>query len=255
MVAWQRPVSAVSTFATCSCHPVFFLFFLSRGSATNSVNAPATTTVSPSIWFRFHHTTLCAGPYPNDTMTLRRFVTAANAGPSGPRQIFQFGRTPTDYALHGHRQPCRGIYAVENLADALPMHADGAAACWVLAQTEVPRWLLGDSGDGAQITYAGWLLGTAGAGIGFHAHRDAVNAVVAGRKVWAIEATAEPSPPPPPPLHAAHRVRGARARAPTAATAAREHALDVLRGASRESSRAATLLQTVTGPVTGQRHG
>jgi hypothetical protein len=129
-------------------------------------------------------------------MTLRQFVAEAAHGASV--NVFQFGRTPTDFAVHAHTRPCRGIYAIENLADALPMHEDGAAACWVLSQTRVPRWLYGSGPDGAQITYAGWLLGTRGTGIAFHAHRDAINANVQGDKVWAIESKTSQRPPPGP---------------------------------------------------------
>lgn len=96
-------------------------------------------------------------------------------------------------------------------------------------QTEVPTWLFGTGADGAQVSYAGWLLNTGETGIAFHSHRNAINAVLSGAKLWAIE--------------------GLETREVHLNSPPRKHVLDQLR--QSHSTLALNLLQNITSQVDG----
>jgi len=76
------------------------------------------------------------------------------------------------------------------LGGAKLMHPNTSTACGLLADVRVPPMLQAATG-GVEMMFAGVLLGAPGSGIKLHHHRDAVNVVVRGRKLWLMQAPLE----------------------------------------------------------------
>lgn len=144
------------------------------------------TLFPPKIKFRVGN-----GPYPDAEMTMPEYLDLvqgwdAEERGEGVPGIFQYGQVPTGWTLWGHKHTCVP-YIMTLYPKSQVIHTNVSFACEFLSQVQVPQFLVGNATVAVpktQISHSGLLIGREGAGIDYHKHQDAINAVFDGEKHW-----------------------------------------------------------------------